>query len=261
MNCSEVTEKLPWLLNQSLTGGERGDVITHLRQCESCRRELNETADFMEIAGGHPTPDRIAAYVFDSGLDEAERKSIEGHIAECASCRQEVQLAADSRRAMPQARRGWMPALGLAAMLVISVSLGMLWRGAVQRTESLEARTRTLEEQVRVLSRPSASVRMLDLFPDGLRERSGQTTTDQRVQTGAGQQSTLLFNSQIPMNRTGCALRLNRGDSVIWQAEKLERGADGEFVLHIPEGFMTKGAYRVSLSCDGSSEQYSFSIE
>ena len=40
MNCENIFEKIPQLINSSLGKVEESEVLTHLMSCENCRQEL-----------------------------------------------------------------------------------------------------------------------------------------------------------------------------------------------------------------------------
>lgn len=45
VDCNDVAQRLPWLLNGTLNADENEAVTAHLASCEACSRELEETID------------------------------------------------------------------------------------------------------------------------------------------------------------------------------------------------------------------------
>jgi hypothetical protein len=97
-NCDDVRGTLPWLLNGTLSGDERRQVLQHLSTCETCRRDLAETRLAAEIFDQHPPAGAILALAWDetpSGVDPA---LLEEHLAACPRCAADLELARMSRR-------------------------------------------------------------------------------------------------------------------------------------------------------------------
>jgi len=95
MDTERATELLPWLLNGTLEGPERDEVLNALRTSEELRAELAETHQAGEVFGQHvPAADLVAhAFGEPTGLD---RGRIEAHLALCASCAEELAMARES---------------------------------------------------------------------------------------------------------------------------------------------------------------------
>jgi hypothetical protein len=264
MNCAEVTERLPWWLNRTLAEAERAAVARHLEQCEACRRELDDTAAFLEQVEAHPAPQVLTDYVFGGENTEREHKGIRSHLEQCARCREEVELARRSRESMP-VRPAWRRHFaGIAAGLLMSVSAGAVfsvWKNGRGRIESLEAANRGLLERLRLLEEPTAAARVIDLLPDSLRQRSTNSAAAAPLLASGGRETLLVLNSQLAGSGEACAVTLQRAGSAIWRAEKAERGANGEFLVKFPAGYLRKGAYSILLDCGGSAESYRFLVD
>ncbi len=97
LDCQAVVELLPWLLNGSLDRREQASVAAHLAVCESCRSELEETAQVWQMAGEHVPSLALAEYAEDQQPSEWDRGQIERHLALCPSCRQELEWATAGR--------------------------------------------------------------------------------------------------------------------------------------------------------------------
>jgi len=97
-NCDDVRGLLPWLLNGTLNGDERRQVLQHLSTCETCRQDLADTRLAAEIFDQHPPAEAILALAWDetpSGIDPA---LLDEHLAECPRCAADLELARMSRR-------------------------------------------------------------------------------------------------------------------------------------------------------------------
>lgn len=136
LNCETTQELLPWLLNGSLEGEEREAVTGHLRGCEVCRGELEETAAVGELFDVHVPAWDLAAY--SQGLSPAEwqRLELEEHLATCPRCRSELAgaqstLAIEAKPLRTTARVG-RPRIALAAAVVLAALLGF-WAGKSER--------------------------------------------------------------------------------------------------------------------------------
>lgn len=155
-NCDDVRGTLPWLLNGTLSGDERRQVLQHLSTCETCRRDLADTRLAAEIFDQHPPAEAILALAWDETPQGIDPALLEEHLAECPRCAAELELARMSRRLeeedkiVPLARRtapaatttgwrGWRAA-ALAAGLAGVVAFG----GWFETT----GRVHTLEEQL-----------------------------------------------------------------------------------------------------------------
>ena len=83
-------------LNNRLSDKEKGDLMSHISECERCERKFNfisllreSIAEFIEI-GKCPSPEDLATYI--SGLAEPElAEEIEKHLEKCDICRREAE--------------------------------------------------------------------------------------------------------------------------------------------------------------------------
>ncbi len=156
MECDQAIERLPWLLNRTLTPEERQQVESHLGDCERCRQALAETRLAWEVFTQHvPTAD-LVAYAADEPTTVG-RQTIDRHLAGCANCAAELEMARASRALaesegvallMPPAgspRRGrfWQSS-ALAAGLVGVVAIGG-WVHSAEEAARLGAGLRAAE--------------------------------------------------------------------------------------------------------------------
>lgn len=126
MNDESAIELLPWLLNDTLDGGERERLVAYLRQRPALRDELADTVEALAVYGQHPSAEELTDLVFELPLEA--RAQIEEHLLACVDCADQAALVRASRAfegediapfEMPPARR-WRPlavAAGVAAVL------------------------------------------------------------------------------------------------------------------------------------------------
>lgn len=100
MNCDQIHELLPWLLNGTLEGPELREVEAHLESCEACQAERAETRLAGRIFAAHVPAADLVAYAFaePTGVGDVGRETIDRHLAVCPRCTEELELAAESRR-------------------------------------------------------------------------------------------------------------------------------------------------------------------
>jgi len=263
MNCPEVTERLPWLLNDTLPAAERAEVLLHLEECPDCRLQLQDSAAVLAAMDDHPASERLVEYVFGAGMEVPERVSIGRHVASCTRCSQEVDLLSQSHKQMPS-QSMWNPRyIGIAAILGITASAGILmnriWQESRQREAVLATQVRSLEEQIGRMNRPSAVGVVVDLLPLDARQRAA-AASPAAATAAAGAETNFLLNSRLPRTASGCSIRLFSDGRELWAASHATRGANGEFLVRIPAGFLQPGAHRLTVNCTASSEPYDFTV-
>lgn len=96
MNCSTVTELLPWVLNGTLDAEERRQVEDHLAACESCREELRQTRVAGAVYGAHPPPQALVDHAAGRPPAEIPAELLSRHLATCPTCIEEVALLRQS---------------------------------------------------------------------------------------------------------------------------------------------------------------------
>lgn len=256
MNCDDIKERLPWLLNGTLPPGERAEVIGHMAGCADCRSEGQATGDWMEAAADHPDPASLIAYVYGGLFDAADAAAIEAHLRTCELCRGEVQLAKESRAAMPAARSQWKLWAVAAGILIVaaSASAGWIWKS---REEALVASNRELTREIDALRQPGAGALLLDLLPESRIERGGAPAP---LSVGPGE-TIFVLNSRLPVSRDACSVSLASAGVTVWRAGDARRGEGGEFLVRIPRGFAGPGEYRLALRCGGAEEGYRFTVK
>src|SRR6185295_14779801 len=133
MRCNEVRNHFAEYLTEELESSSQEEFARHLKECPACRAELEELTDFWVKLGSIP-PGEPAS----SDLEVRLRAAAEAY-----------------ERGLPQTRRGrrfWKQGLALAAaaVIVLTVFLGMWWRsGAAAVLESEGSRRVGYGEAVR----------------------------------------------------------------------------------------------------------------
>jgi hypothetical protein len=265
MDCPGVSERLPWLLNGSLSASEADEVRSHLATCERCREEWEETRGAASVFDAHVPTSVVMDLAWDrppSGLDPGLARA---HVESCADCREELELARASRRLEAQeasspARRGpsvgfWLPA-ALAAGLVIGFGLGARRtvtpppddpRVATLEEESarLRALVASLEAAARS-ARPRINLPLFELLPRVVRRGGASDGTEVTIPDGAPEVALLLSVDSPP----GAAATLAIADAAgreVWKAEGLVAGPPGGYVVTVPSEMLPDGAYVIRL--------------
>jgi putative zinc finger protein len=166
MNCERAIELLPWYLNGTLDEGERGAVREHLKDCESCRRALEDTGMAWRAFAQHVPAEALVALAWGETPEGHDPDVLERHLQSCPECAAELEMARTSRRleeddrialfpasrtrslersARPGAWRAAALAAGLAGIVAAS---GWLWSAG---------RVHTLEERLAQASPPTAA--------------------------------------------------------------------------------------------------------
>lgn len=185
MDCQQVAERLPWIVNGTLGGNERDEVRRHLTTCPACQRELDETRAAARMFGQHVSPADLIDYAFDPGTSGVDRQVIARHLERCPACRDELALVRESRRLDPAqtattqgprvvdftARRlpvTWWQYAALAAGLVVLTGVNV-WLWAERRaTPATDSRVAALESENQRLER--AAGRLTDERAEAARE-------------------------------------------------------------------------------------------
>jgi hypothetical protein len=187
MNCTRVTEFLPWLANGTLPEPEQSLVRAHLAACSQCRQAFEETRLMLVAAQSHLPVEALLDYAAEGHTGDYDPVLWEKHLAGCAACAEQMQLVSASYQALtesvphataqavvlPQAgtarrppakraRRSWFPAssfspqLFAVACLLCALALGYAfysWRASNHRWQADQIaqnqRLSTLETQAR----------------------------------------------------------------------------------------------------------------
>lgn len=165
MTCDEARERLPWLLNGSLTEAETRAVEDHLAGCAGCREELEQTRLAARLFATHPSTGDLVCYVFGD-LEATDAQRVAEHIASCAPCREELAMVTASQQqigrletvprrwASRPAAVSWLP-LAASIVLALLAATGWIWtwRRLAIDSEGWSRRVQALESDVKRLER------------------------------------------------------------------------------------------------------------
>ena len=191
---------IPWLLNGTLDGDERRQVLEHLAGCAACKQDLADTRLAAEIFDQHPPAAALVALAWDETPEGIDPGFLAGHLEICASCAAELEMARMSRRFEEDGRiaplvrrpkpaadtpvwRGW-KAAALAASLAGAVAANG-WFQASRLAGSLE---RKLAGQVEA---PAAGATPGAETAEAARARQLAAELDQKLREVEGQAATL----------------------------------------------------------------------
>lgn len=166
MNCSTVTEFLPWLLNGTLDAEERRQVEAHLAACESCREELRQTRIAGAVYGAHPPPQALVDHAAGRPPAGIPAGLLSRHLAACPTCTEEVALLRQSHSLAGEEEAGGEPPgatvvtgpwsvqrwrhFALAASIAGLVALGVsAWSVLQSRTGASDLAARLARAEVR----------------------------------------------------------------------------------------------------------------
>lgn len=287
MESTHVIDLLPWHLNGSLAPEEERRVMDHLASCDGCRRELDETREAFRIYGQHLPAEVLVDLAFERP-PKLPRALVDEHLRRCSECRDELALVLESRQSLQEpeeraalpgvpsdvaggatvlpmpARTGRPPVsalwrgVALAASVVGLLSAGgWLWSSRLvgagnERVAELERRIGDLERsgsERRGLEAPELNVSVVDLFPDGMVVRGGETEDEPAVPIPSGVRwTTLVLNSELPADEPPLRVRLldARGEE-IWSLEGLRRNPTGEYTVSFPSAELEPGEYELEL--------------
>jgi len=290
MDCTTVSELLPWLLNGTLDPEQRQDLDKHLAGCLSCRAGLGDVAESWELFASHPPPALLIAWaVREKTVDEED---LAEHVAQCSACNEEVGLIQQSQSldafvpprtpdTIGAAALRWWRRAAIAATVVACASLGALvasrigilgspqlaerartaqrqeLRATTAKLEALAAEVERLSRVADELSLPRANLPVLELLPDSFTLRGGAAPLTAVPQSAA---VTLILATRTEDVWERYRLRLLRADgSEIWRTDQLVRQSTDDFTLLLPT--VTFEAGTLSLRLDGLHEGHWSELE
>ena len=283
VDCQEVVERLPWLLNGTLEGDEAARVRSHLDSCAACRGEVGETRWAAAVFGAHPSAETLVALAWERPGAEGELESARRHLEACPACTEELELARESRRletAVEPARRPartvpWAVRYGpLAAAALVVVAVGGLWRAdqvrLTERVAELQEDVRrlrdtedVLRETLERLESPEPNLPVVEVLPDTSVSRSATSaSTRTRIVVPAGARFVaLLLGSEKGEGPASVDLRAASGE-VLWTGRNLVPNALGGYTLGLPARLLADGTYTLTLRpARGPAETYTIVVE
>ena len=209
--------------------GQRESIQSHLVNCEACRRMLLDISAFFD-------PPREDETALNRGEVEAEWQRLQPKIA-----------APKQQRRFPVLM--WLPVAASVLLAVVAGWMQVHWRRAENANRQLAARlyaersraTREIAE----LRRPRLDGSIHDVFSTEFLQRSGAGGKANAIQAAAGGPVTLILNGAGQPRHAGYALEILDGAGrMLWRGEDLKRGADGNYLIALPAGFLGPGEYR-----------------
>lgn len=271
MDCNEVDERLPWLLNGSLAASEADALRAHVAGCPRCQAAQAETRRAAAVFDAHLPTAAVIHLAWDRPLEGLDASVARAHLQECAACREELELARESRalgsaadvaplRAAPSR---WTPMrLVLPAALAAGLLLGFVAGarrqppspppddGRVAALEAEASRLRglvaTLETQVRAV-RPRINLPLFELLPSLVRRGEGTGATRIAIPPGAAEVALLLGTEHATGTAASVAI-VDLAGQEIWKADGLVSGPPGGFVVTLPAALLPTGVATVRLT-------------
>jgi hypothetical protein len=276
-------ELLPFLAAGSLSDDERQAAITHASGCTECGEELRTGRQLADgLRSLHLTADEV--------VDAAWSSTRPAHLTECPRCAADVDAitrvnaelgGAALAGGRPRLAAAWVPYLGMAAALVLSVGLGFrvnaltrenrrldaAMAGADQvRQERDAARTgrAALEASLERLSQPQVNAPIANLEPaGGLRGPGGGGVPDVPANATF---VTLVLHLVEDTPARNCDVEVTDAQGrLVWKGEGLVKSELGTLSLGMPMRLLPRGEYRVRLLApDGGNkapvETYAFRV-
>ncbi len=90
VDCTDITELLPFYLNGSLEATAARQVEAHLATCRACKREERDTRSARDLYEGHLPVDLLLDYALEQPMPSRRLAVVESHLAVCERCAEEV---------------------------------------------------------------------------------------------------------------------------------------------------------------------------
>lgn len=239
-------------------------------------------AAFRSLADGASASENCppAARFWDAQRGEVpteDARELMGHVASCPSCAQawrlarELDDAEEAETAAPEEswpRAGWIAAV--AAMLLLALAAGYLFRGVAERTDpasastatdgparAAEAKVREAETRIAALERQVArlsaaahvNVPFIELQPAPVRG-GARAPISAEMPAGATMAVLILATDGVAARDSHRLELIGEDGRVQWSASGLRTGTDGAFTAVIPTSQLPAGVYRLIASVD-----------
>lgn len=245
MECTDVQERLPWLISGSLDDDERRALESHLASCSECPAQLRAVREASALYAAHLPTEILVDYALGRPVEDISRDVLEEHLGHCSTCAEELELVRQDRVVSAEQTFGALtepsehgssplsaqPApwrtLALAASVVAALGVGgLIWQSA--RAPA-----------------PSANVAVVELLPDSFVTRGG-SATDETIE--GARSSALIFVSDRAEAVEGARIRFtDPAGAIVWESDGLEATADGDFTVLVPANTLPRGEIFVSL--------------
>jgi hypothetical protein len=288
LDCEYVKERLPWLLNRSLTAEADEQARAHVGSCASCARDLEGVRLAAQVFGAHLSPGSLVQLAWDQPLGGIDADLAKRHLESCVSCSGELALARESRglevqtppRTSPTASMAWRWG-ALAAALPLAFAAGILWRttresspGAAEK-ERLQSQIADLQSEIRReqesgqalkqqigrLADPQPNVPVVEVFPESLAVRSARTSRNRVVVSADAAWVVLLLGSGKARSGPVAVEVRDQAGSAVWRGSGLRPGPFGAYTLAIPSSLLPNGRYAIGISTPGGRPIDSYHLE
>lgn len=267
MDCQEVSERLPWLLNGSLSTSDAEALRTHLAGCPRCREEMEETRRAAEVFGAHLSTRAIVDLAWERPTTDIDPEVARAHVETCPDCREELALARESRGLDAEeprtpdrrARPAWyvLPATlaaGLALGFVVGTRKGPGPEAPPDRAQvaQLQGESIRLRERIAALetaareTRPRINLPLFEVLPDLLRRGGPDEATEVRIPAGAAEVA-LFLSAEGSAGVNATLVIADGAGREVWRADGLVPGPPGGYVVTVPAAMLPDGAYRLAV--------------
>lgn len=200
MNHDTTRELLPWLLNGTLEPQEREDLRTHLKDCEDCRRELEETRQAMDVFQQHVPAGDLIAHA-EGREAELPQSVVDAHLESCPECAEELTLLVGSLHTYGRTQKApeptrqrqlvpafWRQAAQAAALVGLIAVAGWIatWQGLEAPRSQIAATSQTEDSGI--------NMPMVDLSPGDLVLRGAEGSPES---VGKNRPVMLFLNSEL----------------------------------------------------------------
>lgn len=262
MNCEAVIERLPWLLNRSLSADEEQAVRDHVAGCNACREDLERTGWHWEAIRCHLAPEILVAHVAGERVEGLAGEVITAHLAACESCSEERDLLAAGREAVErlpaQVRtgtglltgNGWRTLAIAASLFGVAVLAGWFQQQSVVRKLRRGAAAAAISGPVET---PTLNVPIFELVP-GADLRGAGEPTEILLPAGARAVTLILLPGRVPHQVPLSVKILDTAGRTAWSGAGLVRSPLGDFTLALPTSIMKPGRMSLQIYAGDASE-------
>jgi anti-sigma factor RsiW len=279
VDCQQVGERLPWLLNGTLPADEAEAVRAHLATCGACREDLAEARRAAAVYGAHLPVAALVDLAWGAPVAGLDPGLVQRHLEACPTCAEEVELARESRRVEQEPARVLRAAapprrydryLALAASVAVAFATGF-WSGQSRpdsspppadppnaglsaRVSELEAEAGRLREtaaglegQLAGLRAPQLNLPVFELLQAGITRRSaGPAANEVVVPRGAAFVAFLLNAERLPEAPAAIEIK-DAGGKPVWSGQGLRPNPLGGYTLAVPAALLPPGDYALTV--------------
>lgn len=261
MQCKQVGEVLPWLLNRTLGDDERRQIEKHLEDCPACRHELAETSFAGEVFQQHLSTEQLVAYGFGETLAGDDQSLVLKHLASCTECADELELVRASHHAAegaiteearvlpwPGHRPSVVPTWhwGVLAASLLFGTVGIF--GWLQSEQKL-SRVAKLEARISELESPHLNIWVTDVLPSdvALRDATAEAMNTLKVPAGASSLTAILAYDGDANYPSYDVDLVGEDGRLQWTGQGLRREETGDFTLSFGINSLPQGPFTLQI--------------